>query len=184
MNTYNKHTVFRTVRSIYEHSDNIVPCTVAFTPCNDMALDFADWELQDVFDIFDYLLKNQFDLFAKCEQRSRANNTWRDNIRNLLTGKFKYYKMTVNKWITYKCTCGCNTFYIYKDWFVCSECFSEHIMNNFAITYKTKEDAEKVIMPTTGTIGMNTWHRFGIISKYEFDKFMKNCTNPEQVVYW
>lgn len=65
MNTYNKHTVFRTVHSIYEHNDNIVPCVVAFTPCNDMALDFADWELQDVFDIFDYLLKNQFDLFAE-----------------------------------------------------------------------------------------------------------------------
>lgn len=65
MNTYNKYTVFRTVHSIYEHNDNIVPCVVAFTPCNDMALDFADWELQDVFDIFDYLLKNQFDLFAE-----------------------------------------------------------------------------------------------------------------------
>lgn len=57
-------------------------------------------------------------------------------------------------------------------------------MNNFAITYKTKEDAEKVTMSTIGTIGTNTWHRFGTISKYEFDKFMKDCTNPEQVVYW
>lgn len=65
MNSFNKYTVFRTVHSIYEHNDNIVPCVVAFTPCNDMALDFADWELQDVFDIFDYLLKNQFDLFAE-----------------------------------------------------------------------------------------------------------------------
>ena len=73
MNSFNKYTVFRTVHSIYEHNDNIVPCIVAFTPCNDMALDFADWELQDVFDIFDYLLKNQFDSFAKCEQRSRVN---------------------------------------------------------------------------------------------------------------
>lgn len=65
MNTYNKHTIFRTVHSIYEHNDNIVPCIVAFTPCEDMMLDLADWELQDVFDTFDYLLKNQFDLFAK-----------------------------------------------------------------------------------------------------------------------
>ena len=119
-----------------------------------------------------------------CEQRSRANNTWRDNIRNLLTGKFKYYKMTVNKWITYRCECGCNTFYCYKNWFVCSECFKEHLVNDFTITYKTKEDAEKVTMPMAGTVGMNTWHRFGIISKYEFNEFMKDCTNPEQVVYW
>lgn len=59
------NTIFRTVHSIYEHSDNIVPCVVAFTPCNDMALDFADWELQDIFDIFDCLLKNQFDHFAE-----------------------------------------------------------------------------------------------------------------------
>lgn len=57
-------------------------------------------------------------------------------------------------------------------------------MNNFAITYKTKEDAEKVTMSMIGTIGTNTWHRFGIISKYEFDEFMKDCINPEQVVYW
>ena len=57
-------------------------------------------------------------------------------------------------------------------------------MNDFVITYKTKEDAEKVTMPITGTVGMNTWYRFGLISKYEFNEFMKNCTNPEQVVYW
>lgn len=76
MNTYNKHTVFRTVHSIYEHNDNIVPCIVAFTPCNDMTLtpNLAEYELQDIFDTFDYLLKNQFDLFAKCEQRSRVES--------------------------------------------------------------------------------------------------------------
>lgn len=76
MNTYNKYTVFRTVHSIYEHNDNIVPCVIAFTPCNDMTLtpNLAEYELQDIFDTFDYLLKNQFDLFAKCEQRLRANN--------------------------------------------------------------------------------------------------------------
>lgn len=65
MNTYNKHIVFRTVHSIYEHNDNISPCIVAFTPCEDMMLGLAEYELQDVFDTFDYLLKNQFDLFAK-----------------------------------------------------------------------------------------------------------------------
>lgn len=65
MNIYNKHTVFRTVHSIYEHNDNISPCIVAFTPCEDMMLGLAEYELQDVFDTFDYLLKNQFDLFAK-----------------------------------------------------------------------------------------------------------------------
>lgn len=67
MNIYNKHTVFRTIHSIYEHNDNIVLCIVAFTPCNDMTLthSLVEYELQDVFDTFDYLLKNQFDLFAK-----------------------------------------------------------------------------------------------------------------------
>lgn len=114
-----------------------------------------------------------------CDMYSGCDNTWRDNIRNLLTGKFKYYKMTVNKWITYRCACGCNTFYIYKDWFVCSNCFSEHIMNDFVFTCKTKEDQNDVLNAV-----LNKWHRFGLISKFEFDEFMKNCTNPEQVVYW
>lgn len=61
------NTIFRTVRSIYEYGDNIVPCTVAFTPCDDMMLSPStmEYELQDVFDTFDYLLKNQFDSFAK-----------------------------------------------------------------------------------------------------------------------
>ena len=74
MNTFNKYTVFRTVRSICESNNNIVPCIVAFTPCEDMMLDLAEYELQDIFDTFDYLLKNQFDLFAKCEQRSRVES--------------------------------------------------------------------------------------------------------------
>lgn len=130
-----------------------------------------------------------------------CDNTWRDNIRDLLAGKLKYYKMTVNKWITYKCNCGCNTFYCYRDWFVCSECFKEHLVGDFAITFKTKEDAKKISMATVGTVKtnltspcqvLNTWHRYGIISEYEFDEFMKdchesdalNCTNPEQEVYW
>ena len=33
-----------------------------------------EYELQDVFDTFYYLLKNQFDSFAKCEQRSRVES--------------------------------------------------------------------------------------------------------------
>ena len=63
--TFGTYTVFRTVRSICESNNNISPCIVAFTPCDDMMLDLADYELQDVFDTFDYLLKNQFDSFAK-----------------------------------------------------------------------------------------------------------------------
>lgn len=67
MNSFNKYTVFRTVRSIYEHNDNVSPCIVAFTPCDDMMLSPStmEYKLQDVFDTFDYLLKNQFDFFAK-----------------------------------------------------------------------------------------------------------------------
>lgn len=84
MNTYNKHTVFRTVHSIYEHNDNIVPCIVAFTPCNDMTPNLAEYELQDIFDTFDYLLKNQFDLFAKCEQRSRVESAIYEGNSSLL----------------------------------------------------------------------------------------------------
>ena len=74
MNTFNKYTVFRTVRSICESNNNISSCIVAFTPCDNMMVNTMDWELPDVFDTFDYLLKNQFDLFAKCEQRSRVES--------------------------------------------------------------------------------------------------------------
>lgn len=81
--SFNKYTVFRTVRSICESNNNISPCIVAFTPCDDMMLNTIrdnimlstmEYELQDVFDTFDYLLKNQFDSFAKCEQRSRVDS--------------------------------------------------------------------------------------------------------------
>lgn len=64
-NSFNKYTVFRTVRSICESNNNIPPCIVAFTPCDNMMVSTMDWELPDIFDTFDYLLKNQFDLFAK-----------------------------------------------------------------------------------------------------------------------
>ena len=74
--TFGTYTVFRTIHSIYENTNEVASCIVAFTPCNDMMLSPStmEYELQDVFDTFDYLLKNQFDSFAKCEQRSRVNS--------------------------------------------------------------------------------------------------------------
>lgn len=74
--TFGTYTVFRTIHSIYENTNEVAPCIVAFTPCDDMMLSTStmEYELQDVFDTFDYLLKNQFDLFAKCEQRSRVDS--------------------------------------------------------------------------------------------------------------
>lgn len=74
--TFGAYTVFRTIHSIYENTNEVAPCIVAFTPCDDMMLSTStmEYELQDVFDTFDYLLKNQFDSFAKCEQRSRVDS--------------------------------------------------------------------------------------------------------------
>ena len=63
--TFGTYTVFRTIHSIYENTNDVALCIVAFTPCNDMMLSTMEYELQDVFDTFDYLLKNQFDSFAK-----------------------------------------------------------------------------------------------------------------------
>lgn len=63
--TFGTYTVFRTIHSIYENTNDVAPCIVAFTPCDDMMLNTMEYELQDVFDTFDYLLKNQFDSFAK-----------------------------------------------------------------------------------------------------------------------
>ena len=63
--TFGTYTVFRTIHSIYENTNDVAPCIVAFTPCDDMMLSTMEYELQDVFDTFDYLLKNQFDSFAK-----------------------------------------------------------------------------------------------------------------------
>lgn len=65
--TFGTYTVFRTIHSIYENTNEVAPCIVAFTPCDDMMLSPStmEYELQDVFDTFDYLLKNQFDFFAK-----------------------------------------------------------------------------------------------------------------------
>lgn len=65
--TFGTYTVFRTIHSIYENANEVAPCIVAFTPCDDMMLSPStmEYELQDVFDTFDYLLKNQLDFFAK-----------------------------------------------------------------------------------------------------------------------
>lgn len=63
--TFGTYTVFRTIHSIYENTNKVAPCIVAFTPCDNMMLSTMEYELQDVFDTFDYLLKNQFDSFAK-----------------------------------------------------------------------------------------------------------------------
>lgn len=65
--TFGTYTVFRTIHSIYENTNEVASCIVAFTPCDDMMLSPStmEYELQDVFDTFDYLLKNQFDFFAK-----------------------------------------------------------------------------------------------------------------------
>ena len=63
--TFGTYTVFRTIHSIYENANDVASCIVAFTPCDDMMLSTMEYELQDVFDTFDYLLKNQFDFFAK-----------------------------------------------------------------------------------------------------------------------
>jgi hypothetical protein len=63
--TFGTYTVFRTIHSIYENTNEVASCIVAFTPCDDIMLSTMEYELQDVFDTFDYLLKNQFDLFAK-----------------------------------------------------------------------------------------------------------------------
>ena len=65
--TFGTYTVFRTIRSIYENTNEVAPCIVAFTHCDDMMLSSStmEYKLQDVFNTFDYLLKNQFDFFAK-----------------------------------------------------------------------------------------------------------------------
>lgn len=95
-----------------------------------------------------------------------GNIPWENNVKLLLSGQLKYYQISVDKWITYKCNCGCNAFFAYENWFVCSNCFFEHSIGDFTVTFnETKE---------------NRWHKFGIVSKYEFDEFMKECTNKER----
>lgn len=100
MNTYNKYTVFRTVRSICESNNNISPCIVAFTPCDNMMVSTMDWELPDVFDTFDYLLKNQFDLFAKLaiyEGNSSPLNISElvDEVIEIMEKNYNFYRCSI-----------------------------------------------------------------------------------------
>lgn len=100
MNTFNKYTVFRTVRSICESNNNISPCIVAFTPCDNMMVSTMDWELPDVFDTFDYLLKNQFDLFAKSaiyEGNSSPLNISElvDEVIEIMKKNYNFYRCSI-----------------------------------------------------------------------------------------
>ncbi len=100
MNSFNKYTVFRTIRSICESNNNISPCIVAFTPCNDMMLSTMEYELQDVFDTFDYLLKNQFDLFAKSaiyEGNSSPLNISElvDEVIEIMEKNYNFYRCSI-----------------------------------------------------------------------------------------
>lgn len=98
--SFNKYTVFRTVRSICESNNNISPCIVAFTPCDNMMVSTMDWELPDVFDTFDYLLKNQFDLFAKFaiyEGNSSPLNISElvDEVIEIMEKNYNFYRCSI-----------------------------------------------------------------------------------------
>lgn len=108
--SFNKYTIFRTVRSICESNNNISPCIVAFTPCDNMMVSTMDWELPDktlsgfelpdVFDTFDYLLKNQFDLFAKSaiyEGNSSPLNISElvDEVIEIMEKNYNFYRCSI-----------------------------------------------------------------------------------------
>ena len=100
MSSFNKYTVFRIIRSICESNNNISPCIVAFTPCDNMMLSIMEYELQDVFDTFDYLLKNQFDLFAKSaiyEGNSSPLNISGlvNDVIDIMEKSYDYYKCSI-----------------------------------------------------------------------------------------
>ena len=111
-------------------------------------------------------------------------------LKKLFANELTYYGKSIDKWISYKCNhflpdgsvCNCNTFYIWGNYFVCSNCFSEHLVSDYTATFKNKEDS--LNNEFNYDTPMIKWHKFGIVSKYEFDKSMKDCINPEQVVYW
>lgn len=119
-------------------------------------------------------------------------------LEKLFANELTYYGKSIDKWISYKCNhflpdgsvCNCNTFYIWGNYFVCSNCFAEHLVGDYTATFKNKEDSLNCEHRSRDDNEFNydtpmiKWHRFGIVSKYEFDKFMKNCTNKEQDVYW
>ena len=100
--TFGTYTVFRTIHSIYENTNVVAPCIVAFTPCDDMMLSTStmEYELQDVFDTFDYLLKNQFDLFAKSaiyEGNSSPLNISElvDEVIEIMEKNYNFYRCSI-----------------------------------------------------------------------------------------
>lgn len=98
--SFGKYTVFRIIHSIYENTNEIASCIVAFTPCDDMMLSVADYELQDVFETFDYLLKNQFDSFAKSAVYD-GNSSPLDiselvnDVINIMEKNYNFYKCSI-----------------------------------------------------------------------------------------
>ena len=148
-------------------------------------------QVKDVFDkepfviIFtDAVQSSAYGCYSYLTMYNCVQRSWRESLRMLFNGTLRYHGCTVNKWTTYKCNCGCNSFYIWKHWYVCSECFTKHILNaeNTMITFKDKEKCgSEYEYDAKATI---KWHKFGLISKFEFDEFMKNCTNKEQQVYF
>lgn len=98
--TFGTYTVFRTIHSIYENTNEVAPCIVAFTPCDNMVLSTMEYELQDVFDTFDYLLKNQFDLFAKSaiyEGNSSPLNISElvDEVIEIMEKNYNFYRCSI-----------------------------------------------------------------------------------------
>lgn len=100
--TFGTYTVFRTIHSIYENTNEVAHCIVAFTPCNDMMLSPStmEYELQDVFDTFDYLLKNQFDSFAKSaiyEGNSSPLNISElvDEVIEIMEKNYNFYRCSI-----------------------------------------------------------------------------------------
>lgn len=77
--TFGTYTVFRTIHSIYENTNEVAPCIVAFTPCDDMMLSTStmEYELQDVFDTFDYLSLSKFtSLIQVCSEGFFLDSTY------------------------------------------------------------------------------------------------------------
>ena len=100
--TFGTYTVFRTIHSIYENTNEVASCIVAFTPCNDMMLSPStmEYELQDVFDTFDYLLKNQFDFFAKSaiyDGNSSPLNIFKlvDKVIEIMEKNYNFYRCSI-----------------------------------------------------------------------------------------
>lgn len=189
--TFGTYTVFRTIHSIYENTNEVAPCIVAFTPCNDMMLSPStmEYELQDVFDTFDYLLKNQFDLFAKCEQRLRVDLELDSyDLKTLLRGKLRFpinshyadgtELQYITHWFVDKCPkCGC---YLYYPKYnsnsgytgVCANCFEERTLERLkAINFPTEKSGQLV--------NYKYYTVAGIMNRNELEQFMKELGNEK-----